>query len=144
MERRAADGLHVLLISDRAQYRLWLPQPLSIGQPVSAVLPLGADALFGVAAAMQFWRHVTGASVAPLRRQDRRMKRVHLSLRALDGRNAGASYRTLAEWLFGAGRVATESWRTSSLRDATIRLVRSGSAMAGGEYRRLLRQRIEE
>ena len=45
---------------------------------------------------------------------------------------------------FGAQRVAAESWRTSSLRDATIRLVRTGMAMSNAQYRRLLGYKGEE
>ena len=121
-----------------------MPDAIGPGQPVACVVPLGVDASCGAAAVVRFWRHLTG-DLAPLpRRPDAKLKRTHLSLRALDGRNAGESYRTLAERFFGAGRVATESWRTSSLRDATIRLVRTGLALASGNYRRLLRQKIED
>jgi hypothetical protein len=38
-------------------------------------------------------------------------------------------------------RVASDSWKTSALRDATIRLVRDGLAMVDGGYRDLLRRR---
>ena len=144
VERHAEDGVHGLLMTPRAQHRLWMPDAIGPGQPVACVVPLGVDATCGAAAIVQFWRHLTDDLPAPPRRPDAKLNRARLSLRALDGHNAGESYRSLAERFFGAGRVATESWRTSSLRDATIRLVRSGLALASGNYRRLLRQRIED
>jgi len=56
----------------------------------------------------------------------------------------GASYRTIATCLFGARRVDTEPWKTSSLRDTVIRLVRTGAAMVKGQYRGLLKPRPRE
>jgi len=47
-------------------------------------------------------------------------------VRALDGHLAEASYRDIAEVLFGTRRIERETWKTSSLRDRTIRLVRGG------------------
>ena len=43
--------------------------------------------------------------------------------------------------MFGVSRVASDSWKTSALRDSTIRLVRDGLAMVDGGYRDLLRRR---
>lgn len=144
IERHADDGAHALLLTPRLQHRLWMPRPIAQGQPVACVVPLGADAACGTAAAVQFWRHLKGEREAPARDPGAKLRRAHLSLLALDGRRAGDSYRALAERIFGAGRVAAESWRTSSLRDATIRLVRTGLALASGDYRRLLRQKSED
>ncbi len=53
-------------------------------------------------------------------------------------RLAGASYRAIAEALFGSGRLTSEPWKTSSLRDTVIRLARTGLAMTRGGYRNLL------
>jgi hypothetical protein len=64
-----------------------------------------------------------------------------LMLRALDGQLADASYREIAEVLFGARRLEHEPWKTSSLRDTTIRLVRGGLALMRAGYRKLLRGR---
>jgi hypothetical protein len=144
VEREGDDGVHALLQTPRLQHRLWMPRPLADGEPVACVVPLGDDAACGTAAAVQFWRHLKGERAAPTREPGTKLRRAHLSLLALDGRRAGDSYRALAERLYGAGRIAGESWRTSSLRDATIRLVRTGTALASGDYRRLLRQKSEE
>lgn len=144
VERQSQDGVHALLLTAQAQHRLWMPTPIPVGEPIACVVPLGADAASGAHAIVQFWRHLTDHSPPALRRRDNKLKRAYLSLQAIDGRQAGESYRSLAERFFGAGRVADESWRTSSLRDATIRLVRTGLAFASGNYRRLLRQKIED
>lgn len=137
-EQRGADGVHALFARDGGAYRLWMPHPITPGASVASVLPLDPGANWRASAALQFWRHILHGR-APDVRDDARLKRAQLCLLALDDRRAGASYRAVAERLYGAARVASESWRTSSLRDATIRLVRSGSALVAGDYRRLLR-----
>ena len=43
--------------------------------------------------------------------------------------------------MYGRGRVASDPWKSSALRDATIRLVRDGNRMIDGGYRQLLRHR---
>lgn len=62
-------------------------------------------------------------------------------LQAVDGRMSGASYREIADAIFGAARVADDPWKTSPLRDATIDLVKDGLSLIAGGYRRLLRRR---
>jgi hypothetical protein len=62
-------------------------------------------------------------------------------LRALDGHLTDASYREIAQALFGAQRVQREAWKTSSLRDQTIRLVKGGVDLVRAGYRKLLRGR---
>jgi hypothetical protein len=144
IERSAEDGVHALLITPSAQHRLWMPTPVARHQPVACVVPLGAGAACASAAVLQFWRHLAAPQPAPKRTSDGRHRRAVMSLEALDAHEVGESYRALAERFFGARRVAAESWRTSSLRDATIRLVRSGAALVKGDYRRLLRHAREE
>ena len=136
--RERDDGVHALLIAPGVQHRLWMPRPIASGAAVACALPLGPGASLNAAAVLQFWRHITGGQVTRSR-FDARLRRAQLSLWALDERTAGASYRTLAEQMFGLARVAAESWRTSPLRDSTIRLVRTGAAFVAGDYRRLLR-----
>jgi hypothetical protein len=62
-------------------------------------------------------------------------------LQAVDGSMDGASYREIANVIYGAPRVAADSWKTSALRDSTIDLVKDGRAMIAGGYRKLLRHR---
>jgi hypothetical protein len=142
-EAQSDDGVHGLLRLSGADHRLWMPHAITPGAAVACVLPLGPGASWNASAVVRFWRHVSHGR-APEVRFDARLRRAQLSLLALDRREAGASYRSVAELVYGAGRVAAESWRTSSLRDATIRLVRSGAAFVAGDYRRLLRTPTEE
>jgi hypothetical protein len=67
-----------------------------------------------------------------------RRQRLRLALRALDGRLAKATYRELAQVLFG-GPQDPDHWKTHELRDRTIRLVRIGFDLMRGGYRALLR-----
>ena len=62
-----------------------------------------------------------------------------LALRALDARIDGATYRMIAEGLFGAKRIPERAWKTDDLRNRTIRLVKTGVALMHGGYRELLR-----
>lgn len=137
--RRGDDGVHAILQTAGDEHRLWMPAALAPGQPVACVVPFGADAACGTAAALHLWRHLAGGPSASQARPDRRLLRFQQSLRAHDGHLAGGSYREIAEQIFGASRVAGENWRTSPLRDAAIRLVRSGAALVRGDYKRLLR-----
>ena len=95
-------------------------------------------------ATLRFWRRINkpGSPLHepfPLTKQQR--DRLILMLRALDGHLDEASYREIAEVLFGARRMESEPWKTSSLRDRTIRLVRGGIALMESGYRKLLRGR---
>ncbi len=67
-----------------------------------------------------------------------RRARLALALRVLDGRLQNASYRDIAEAVFGADRMARQAWKTHDLRDRTIRLARYGTDMMHGGYRHLL------
>jgi hypothetical protein len=62
-----------------------------------------------------------------------------LALRALDGHIDGASYRVIAEVLFGRKRIPESAWKTHELRSRTVRLVQAGIALMRGGYRALLR-----
>jgi hypothetical protein len=104
------------------------------------VLPL--DRLFDIrtAAALRLWRGLTGRSLGrdPAMLPATRHHRLVLALRAVDGRIDKASYRDIAEALFGTGRMPERGWKTHDLRDRTIRLARLGHAMMQSGYRRLL------
>jgi Uncharacterized conserved protein (DUF2285) len=62
-------------------------------------------------------------------------ERVGLTVRALDGRLAGESYRVIAAGLFGDARVP----KTHDLHDRTIRLVPAVIELMQGGYLDLLR-----
>lgn len=79
-------------------------------------------------------------SRVPERLTTQRRQRFALTLRALDGRLAHASYRVIAQSLFGRGRIpAGATWKTHDLRDRTIRLARNGLKLMCGGYLDLLR-----
>ena len=67
---------------------------------------------------MDFWRFTRGHAKPATPLRDVRLVN---TLRALDGHLSGASYRAIAECLFGSARLDAEPWKSSSVRDATIR-----------------------
>lgn len=140
--RRAADAVYAALTVDDREHRILLPRLEAAGFRVAAAIPLDDDAPLRAEATLRLWRELArrpardGPSIPSNRRA-----RLAAALRALDGNRDGASYRAIAEALFGRARVDSEIWKTSSLRDATIRLVRTGLALARDGYRRLLRLR---
>jgi hypothetical protein len=143
--RKAPDGSYVLLREGRTEHRLWISEPLSAGELTAAIVPLDESASTRADATVRFWRYLTGRRVhIPLPLSGQRLIRLASSLRALDGRQAGASYRSIATVLFGSTRIASEAWKTASVRDTTIRLVRSGIAMMKDGYRKLLGSRQRE
>jgi hypothetical protein len=51
------------------------------------------------------------------------------------------TYRAIAEAFFGSVRASAKPWKTASVRDITICLVRNGRKLMTGGYRDLLRGR---
>lgn len=126
-----ADAVHFVLIGEAAP-----------DQALAAVIPLDTDARDRLDAVSRFLSELTAPPPpADLRVTPQRRRRLRHMLRAFDGRACRATYREIAEIMFGAFRVASDPWKTSPLRDATIRLVRDGIAMVNGGYRDLLRRR---
>ncbi len=107
-------------------------------QTLAAVLPMDAALPVRLRALSRLWRLLEGAPPGPDPLSPQRRQRLKAMLRAVDGRWTGAPYREVANGLYGMARVASEPWKTSSLRDATMRLVRDGRAMVEGGYRSLL------
>lgn len=110
--------------------------------PVAAVIPLDANFAARADAALRLWRVVIGRPHGrpPERLTRQRHHRLRLTLRALDGRLAGESYRVIAHGLFGRTRIpAGAGWKTHELRDRTIRLARAGLELMQGGYVELLR-----
>lgn len=140
--RAAADGLSVIHGHGASAVRLILIGDVPPDHPVAALVPLGADGLDRIDAVTRLWRAFNKRTVPPDARltaqQRRRLRRI---LQAVDGRMDGASYREIADAIYGASRVAEDLWKTSALRDSTIDLVKDGFALIGGGYRKLLRHR---
>jgi hypothetical protein len=83
-----------------------------------------------------------GHARAPPRRPKptaRKIVRRIAVLRALDAWLAGASYRVLADELFGTDALPPSVWKTSSRRGQVIRLVATGRRLMIGGYRDLLK-----
>ena len=111
------------------------------GAANAALLPFDEHFATRAAAALRVWRTLTDRTPGPdpqaLTAQ--RRARLVLALRALDGRRSEASYRQLAEGLFGPLPLRGDAhWNSHDLRDRTIRLARLGLELSRVGYRRLL------
>lgn len=105
----------------------------------AALLPLDRVFDIRVAAALRLWHRLNGRRATPYQTLPlNHMKRLVLALRALDGKHSKASYRQIADSLFGLGDAVGGAWKGHDLRDRTIRLVRLGTEMMNDGYRRLL------
>ena len=127
---------------DNGDLRLLFSGPAD--RPLAAVLPLDDDLPIRATAALRLWARMAeepNQQDDPLALTRQRRDRLVLMVRALDGHLAEASYREIAEALFGIRRTERETWKTSSLRDRTIRLVKGGVDLMRAGYRRLLRGR---
>ena len=141
-ERAANDGSYWLLSSGDNRLSAVLIGGTNAAMPAAIVLPLDADFAARADAALRLWRVVIGRprSRPPEWLTSQRRHRLHLTLRTLDGRLAGESYRVIAQSLFGRARIpAGAGWKTHELRDRTIRLARAGLELMRGGYLDLLR-----
>lgn len=131
---------HLIVRGRDEEFRLCV-YTLEPDQSLSVVIPFDGDFPVRAATAERLWArmHSRARGKAPCSLTRQRRDRLILMLRALDGHLAEASYREIAEVLFGTGRLEREPWKTSSLRDRTIRLVKGGLALMRDGYRKLLR-----
>ncbi|WP_349016969.1 DUF2285 domain-containing protein [Bradyrhizobium sp. Arg237L] len=138
---RAADGWHAVLHIGSAEHRIWSKQPLTAGAHYAAELPLDRDFEAHAHAATRLWRAMNGRAPGPAfhRLSKQRRERLCAGLRAVAAYFAGATYRSIAETLFGGRRIPDRAWKTHDLRSRIIRLVQSGLALVRGGYRKLLR-----
>ena len=141
-ERRGPGGNYLIVNDGHGRMPLVLIDGADPATPAAAVIPLDSDFAARAEAALRLWRFATGR---PRRRPPDRLtlqrrQRLVLTLRALDGRLDGETYREIAQALFGATRVPTGvGWKTHDLRDRTIRLARAGVTLMQGGYLELLR-----
>ena len=108
--------------------------------PVGVLLPFDDWLPARLEATLALWRTLQGQhAVEPRPPTPQRRARLILGLRALDGRDDGASYRELARGLFGASRVPDgPAWKTHDLRSRVMRLVVDANALRDGGYLTLL------
>lgn len=124
-----------------AQPHLLLPG-VEPGAPIAALIPFDEYLPGRIEALNRLWHAHRGKPVPPDTRMTRQQRgRLRLMLQACDGRNRGASYRAIAEAIFGTERVAADPWKTSPLRDRVIGLVEGGTGLIAGGYLRLFRHR---
>ena len=139
---RHSHDLHVLLQGTAGAHQLWL-HGLCPGQPMAALIPLDEHILLRVGGLLRLQRRLAGEALVPLPKgwalTARLRRRLVLMVRALDGHMAQATYREIADALYGHGAVVRYSWKTSSIRGQTIRLVKDAVVAMQGGYRKLLR-----
>ncbi len=139
--RDADDGAHVLLHDGSRVHQLWIKRHVSEDTPMTALLPLQPHVSTRAEATLRFWRLIAHGPARHCAKPCHHHERLVQALQALDGHRTGANYRQIAEALFSAERVAEKVWKEHSLRDTTIRLVRTGLAMMEGGYHKLLESR---
>jgi len=98
---------------------------------MAALIPLDEHVLLRVGGLLRLQRRLAGEALVPLPKgwalTARLRRRLVLMVRALDGHMAQATYREIADALYGHGAVVRYSWKTSSIRGQTIRLAEQGS-----------------
>lgn len=135
--RRGEDGLHMRLA---AGLQLLFRGDARPDGPVLVVLSFDQDFGLRVRAVEALQRASAGQGQPRSRLTAAQRTRLVRSLVALDGALREDSYRDIARTVFGAEALEREDWRTASVRDVTIRLVRTGKALMRGGYLKLLRQ----
>ena len=105
--------------------------------PFGVVLPLDAHWALRLEAAERLRNALFGLPMVPEITAQRR-DRLKRAIRTIDGRRQGASYRTVAEILYGKSRIAGEHWKTSALKAQVARLAVLGRMMIDRGYRMLL------
>ena len=135
-------GVHFLLKASGQTIRLVRLAGVPADIPLAALLPLDPKGHDRIEAIDRLLRVLQGRTVPADRRLTQQQKRRHRHmLQATDGHFNGASYRQIADVIYGIDRIRAEHWKTSALRDSVIGLVEGGLAMIAGGYRQLLRHR---
>jgi hypothetical protein len=129
------DGAHLRLASG---LQVQLRDKATPSEPLIVVLSYDADFRLRVRA-VDALRRAEAVDAPPRSRLSAAQReRLARALGALDGAQNRRSYRDIAAHLFGdIGDGA--AFKTSSVRDVTIRLVRRGRALMAGGYLKLLR-----
>ena len=136
------EGLSIVHGEGAGAIRLLVLGDARPDQPLAALVPIDIDGLDRIEAVTRLWRALHSRRVfADTRLTAQQRRRLRHMLQAVDGSMNGASYREIANVIYGAPRVSADPWKTSALRDSTIDLVKDGFAMIAGGYRKLLRHR---
>ena len=139
-QHAASDGAYFVVRHEAGRITAVMVGGAAAANPLAALIPLDASFPARSASALRLSRMLSQGQLqrAPDPLTPQRRQRLRLALRALDGRLAKATYRELAQVLFG-GPQDSDHWKTHELRDQTIRLVRIGFDLMRGGYRALLR-----
>ena len=138
--RHASDGWHGIWQVDGVAHQFWLPDAIPDAAAFYAVtLPMDSFLELRIHAARRLWRSLARRNPGPppgvLPDQLRQWHM--LSLRALDARLRGESYRTIAEVLLGF-RGTKDDFESDPAKSKARRLVAHGIKMMRGGYRLLL------
>ena len=138
--RRAADGWHGIWQAGDIAHQFWLPEATPDATGFYAVtLPMDSLLELRIHAARRLWRSLTRRPPGPpIGILPDRLRQWHvLSLRALDARLCGESYRAIAETLLGF-HGNKEDFEANSSKNKARRRVAHGIKMMRGGYRLLL------
>ncbi|WP_258045648.1 DUF2285 domain-containing protein [Mesorhizobium sp. NBSH29] len=140
--RHDRQGLSLRIAHDFESVRLLLIDGAGLGNPLAAVIPFDENCFDRIEALTRLLRILHGRpQTADTRLTAQRRRRLRRMLQAVDGHQTGATYREIANVIFGPSRVSAEPWKTSAIRDATIALVKDGRGLINGGYRDLLLKR---
>lgn len=143
--RRAPDGWHAIWRVYGVEHQFWLPKAVvDAAAFYAATLPMDEFMDLRIHAARQLWRCLGGRLPGPdLRSMPAQLRQWHLlSLRSLDARLYGESYRAIAESLLGfSGN--KEDFEVDPSKNKARRLVAHGIRMMRGGYRLLLHYPIK-
>ncbi|SFI52075.1 DUF2285 domain-containing protein [Caulobacter sp. UNC279MFTsu5.1] len=128
------DGVHIRLPSG---LQVQLRNDATPAQPLVVVLAYDADFRLRVRAVDALRRADLTDTPPRSRLSSAQRERLARTLFALDGALERRSYRQIAEDLFGDMETGAD-FKTASIRDVTIRLVRRGRALMAGGYLKLL------
>jgi hypothetical protein len=116
-------------------------QPIEDDLAPAAVILIDEDTLDRVEALERYWRALHEASAPQDPRLTRqRRHRLRYMIQAIDGHQAGATYREIAEAVLADQPIPAGGWVGDALRETTIRLVRDGLELVMGGYRNLFRR----
>jgi hypothetical protein len=143
--RQAADGWHGIWHVDGEIHQFWLQQAVPDAAAFYATVARMDDYYdLRYHAAQRFCRALRGRRPGrDFRSMPVQLRHFHiLSLRALDARQRGESYRGIAEVLLGF-RGSKEDWESDPRKNKARRLVAHGIKMMRGAYRLLLHYPIK-
>lgn len=107
----------------------------------AAIILLDDDTPDRIEAVERYWRALrSGAAPTDQRLTRQRRGRLRQMVQAIDGHQAGATYRDIAVALFNDAPGPASAWVGDAVRETTIRLVRDGLDLVTGGYRKLLRR----